>query len=116
MIKGLEALLTESLLAARHYRVEASVLTSLQNLLPADDWATLARYMISRSLQHGRRRAEEMREVALAVRDAGLEPWMSEACAERQDWAADHAAALATNDLEHLLDAVRARAASGERA
>ena len=41
----------------------------------------LARYMISRSLLHGRRRAEEMREVARTVGEAGVEPRMSSACA-----------------------------------
>lgn len=117
MIKGLEALVAESLLAARHYGVEASVLWSLQNLLPAADWPTLARYLISRSLQHGRRRAEEMLEVALTVRDAGIEPWMSEACARRQEWASTHAAALDTHGLNEMLDAVRSLSAqtTGER-
>jgi 3-hydroxyisobutyrate dehydrogenase-like beta-hydroxyacid dehydrogenase len=111
MIKGLEALLTESLLAARHYGVEQSVLASLQNLLPVADWPALAHYMISRSVQHGRRRAEEMREVVQTVRDADIDPWMSAACAERQDWAATHAAALDAKELEELLDVMRASAA-----
>src|SRR5262249_27889189 len=63
IVKGMEALLAESMLTARHYGVEASVLDSLGNVLRTDHWPTLARYMISRSLIHGRRRAEEMREV-----------------------------------------------------
>src|SRR5256885_9989776 len=62
IIKGMEALLAESLLTARRHGVEDAVLASLQDLFPARDWRSLARYMISRSLQHGRRRAEEMRE------------------------------------------------------
>ena len=61
---------------------------SLSDLLPVGDWEKLARYMISRSLEHGMRRAEEMREVAATVREAGIEPLMSSAAAERQDWAA----------------------------
>ena len=64
--------------------------------------------MLSRSLQHGRRRAEEMREVTRTVRDAGLNPWMSAACAERQDWAADHGHVLPQDSLEPLLDALLA--------
>jgi 3-hydroxyisobutyrate dehydrogenase-like beta-hydroxyacid dehydrogenase len=108
MIKGMEALLTESLLAARHYGVESTVLESLRNLFPGEDWQAVSRYMISRSLQHGRRRAEEMREVARTVGDAGLEPWMSTACAERQDWAAGYDAARTTPSLEMMLDAVLA--------
>ena len=34
MVKGMEALLGESLLAARHYGVESAVLESLDSLLP----------------------------------------------------------------------------------
>ncbi len=67
MIKGMEALLAESLLSARHYGVESTVIDSLRNLFPGTDGSTLARYMISRSLIHGKRRAEEMREVAQTV-------------------------------------------------
>jgi 3-hydroxyisobutyrate dehydrogenase-like beta-hydroxyacid dehydrogenase len=104
MVKGMEALLTESLLAARHYGVESAVLESLQDMFPGNDWPLLSRYMVSRSLQHGRRRAEEMREVAKTVAGAGLEPWMSSACAERQDWAGHHAALADEPDLAVLLD------------
>jgi 3-hydroxyisobutyrate dehydrogenase-like beta-hydroxyacid dehydrogenase len=108
MIKGIEALLTESLLSARHYGVEATVLASLTNLLPGADWPTLAHYMITRSIQHGRRRAEEMREVAKTVREARLEPAMSEACVHRQEWAAQFRETLDRPDLTSLLDALLA--------
>ena len=74
------------------------------------DWSTLARYMISRSLIHGRRRAEEMREVAQTVHEAGLQPHMSAACAQRQDWAASFRDAASIKDLEPMLDAVLSRA------
>lgn len=110
MIKGMEALLTESLLSARHYGVESTVIDSLRNLFPAADWSTLARYMISRSLIHGRRRAEEMREVAQTVTEAGLQPHMSAACAQRQDWAASFRDAASIEELEAMLDAVLSRA------
>jgi hypothetical protein len=106
MIKGLEALLAESLLAARRHGVEQAVLESLRDLFPKEDWRRSAAYMISRSLQHGRRRAEEMREAAQAVAEAGLEPVMSLACATRQDWAAAHRPARESATLEALLDAI----------
>jgi 3-hydroxyisobutyrate dehydrogenase-like beta-hydroxyacid dehydrogenase len=109
MIKGIEALLTESLLAARRYRVEDTVLKSLSDLVPAADWDALARYMISRSLQHGGRRAEEMREVAATVREAGIFPAMSAAAAERHKWAAGYASALGEQDLKALLDHILER-------
>lgn len=87
IIKGVEALVTESLLSARHYGVEGDVLGSLSDLLPVGDWNRLATYLIGRSLEHGKRRAEEMREVAETVAEAGIEPWMTRACVERQEWA-----------------------------
>ncbi len=106
MVKGMEALLTESLLTARHHGVEDTVLASLQDLFPLGDWEKLAHYMVSRSVQHGKRRAEEMRQVAATVREAGLEPWMSDGCAARQAWAAPQRAVLANTNLKNLLDAV----------
>jgi 3-hydroxyisobutyrate dehydrogenase-like beta-hydroxyacid dehydrogenase len=109
IIKGMEALLGESLLTARRHGVEEAVLASLQDLFPVGDWHKLARYMISRSLRHGHRRAEEMREAARTVAEAGLEPWMSRGCAERQQWAATHAAALRHEALADMLDEVLAR-------
>lgn len=105
LIKGLESLLTESLLAARHFGVEQSVVQSLGNLMPGVDWQQHAAYMISRSLQHGARRADEMREVALTVQEAGQEALMSRACAESQQWAAQFKqAGEQAEDLGSLLD------------
>ena len=107
VIKGLEALMLESLLTARKFGVEQAVLDSLQSTSPADTWRTQGRYMISRALVHGRRRAEEMREAARTVAEAGLAPRMSGACAEWQEWAADHSAA-ANDGLEQMLDTLLA--------
>jgi len=106
LIKGLESLLTESLLAARHYGVDADVLASLENLLPEADWAQLSRYMISRSLRHGRRRADEMREAAATVREAGIEALISPATALRQDLNASMAADPEAPSLGAMLDAM----------
>ena len=113
MIKGLEALTTECLLAARHYGVEQEVLRSLADTLPHEDWPGLARYVISRALLHGRRRAEEMREVARTVQEAGVEPMLSRSIAARQDWAYEQGRRLspdqlAARDLGVLLDELSA--------
>lgn len=112
MIKGLEALFTESLLAARRHGVEQTVLESLRDVFPHEDWEPIAAYMISRSLEHGSRRAEEMREAARAVADAGIDPLMSLACAERQEWAAARGPARARASLAELLDTVLAASAA----
>jgi len=111
MIKGIEALLTESMLAARKHGVEATVLASLQDLLPGVEWRKLAQYMISRSLIHGKRRAEEMREVTVTVKNAGIEPHMSAACTQRQDWAAQFKSAAEAETLEGMLDQIRSSSA-----
>lgn len=108
IVKGLEALLAECMITARHYGVEESVLESLHDLFADGDWRKRSRYMISRSLMHGSRRAEEMREVARTVADAGVQPLMSDACAQRQQWAAQHAPAAAGEDLAQMLDAILA--------
>ncbi|WP_298283600.1 NAD(P)-dependent oxidoreductase [Acidocella sp.] len=106
MIKGIEALLTESLLTARHYGVEAEVLGSLGDFFPGQDWEKLAYYMIGRGLQHGARRAEEMREAAETVAEAGLVPLMSVAIAARQDLSAGLRHAFEEPDLPAMLDAM----------
>jgi 3-hydroxyisobutyrate dehydrogenase len=121
VIKGLEALLTESMLTARRHGVERHVLASLADTLPHEDWRRLARYMLSRPLVHGRRRAEEMREVARTVREAGIEPILSAPTAVRQDWSAGRGRALppevlAKGDLEALLDAILALPSAGGKA
>lgn len=89
VIKGLEGLLIESLTAARHYGVDGAVLASLRETFPGIDWEKQAAYFFQRVIEHGRRRSEEMREVAVTVRDAGLEPWSSLATSERQAWMAE---------------------------
>jgi 3-hydroxyisobutyrate dehydrogenase-like beta-hydroxyacid dehydrogenase len=86
MIKGLEALTVECLFAARRFGAEDAVLTSLDKTFPRMGWsAQLPDYLVSRVAEHGRRRAAEMREVALTLRDVGIVPAMATASAERQD-------------------------------
>jgi 3-hydroxyisobutyrate dehydrogenase-like beta-hydroxyacid dehydrogenase len=116
IIKGVEALLTESMLAARRYGVEKPVLDSLSDLLPAGDWEKIARYFISRSLEHGVRRAEEMREAAKTVAEAGVVPLMTSATVEREDWTAAFKSALNEKDLGAMLDAIRAQMETPRRA
>jgi hypothetical protein len=68
--------------------------------------------MITRSVQHGRRRAEEMREVARTVEEAEVQPLMSRAIAERQDIAASLGQGVDLKaDLNDILDALLLRMA-----
>lgn len=89
MIKGLEAMVIESFTTARAYGVEDEVLASLKETFPGIDWEKQGAYFFQRVIEHGRRRSEEVREVAETVREAGLTPWSAEGTAERQGWMAD---------------------------
>ncbi|HEY0878899.1 MAG TPA: DUF1932 domain-containing protein [Zeimonas sp.] len=89
MIKGLEAMVIESFTAARAWGVEDEVLASLAETFPGIDWEKQASYFFERVILHGRRRAEEMRESANTVHEAGLEPWSAAGTANRQAWVAD---------------------------
>jgi 3-hydroxyisobutyrate dehydrogenase-like beta-hydroxyacid dehydrogenase len=93
MIKGLEALVIESYATARVYGVEDQVLPTLQETFPSIDWSEQGAYFFSRVVQHGQRRAEEMRESANTVREAGFEPLMAAAIAAKHQWVADQARA-----------------------
>ncbi|HRP29966.1 MAG TPA: DUF1932 domain-containing protein, partial [Burkholderiaceae bacterium] len=89
MIKGLEAMVIESFTAARAYGVEDAVLASLAETFPGIDWEKQGAYFFQRVIEHGRRRSEEVREVAETVREIGLTPWSASGTAARQAWVAD---------------------------
>ena len=89
IVKGMEALVIESFVTARKYGVEKQVLASLAESFPGIDWEKQGGYFFQRVVQHGRRRAEEMQEAAVTVREAGLEPLMTAATAKRQAEVAD---------------------------
>ena len=89
VVKGMEAIVIESFVTARRYGVEDAVLASLAETFPGFDWEESGDYFFSRVVRHGKRRAEEMREAAATVREAGLEPLCASAIAERQAWVAD---------------------------
>ena len=88
IIKGMEAIVIESYLCARRHGVEGQVLASLAETFPGIDWEKQGTYFFSRVVQHGRRRAEEMREAAAMVTEAGFAPFMAAATAERHAWVA----------------------------
>ena len=89
MIKGMEAMVIEAFTTARAYGVEGAVLASLKETFPGIDWEKQGAYFFQRVIEHGRRRSEEVREVAETVREAGLTPWSAQGTAERQAFIAD---------------------------
>ncbi len=89
VIKGLEALVVESLAAARAFGVEQHVITSLRETYPGIEWESHADYLFSRVIQHGRRRAEEMRASSEMLDSLELGGFMAAAAAARQRQVAD---------------------------
>jgi 3-hydroxyisobutyrate dehydrogenase-like beta-hydroxyacid dehydrogenase len=86
IIKGMEALMLESLYAAAEMGVTERVLASLAGTYPGMDWPKAVDYLVGRTAQHGARRVAEMREVARTLRDMGHESLMAEATANRIEW------------------------------
>src|SRR4029079_9627903 len=84
IVKGMEAIVIESFVTARRYGVEDAVLASLAETFPGLDWEQSGDYFFSRVIRHGKRRAEEMREAAATVREAGLAANCARANARRE--------------------------------
>ncbi|MBZ0217205.1 MAG: DUF1932 domain-containing protein [Fimbriimonadaceae bacterium] len=109
MIKGLEALVLECVLAGRKAGVDDIVLDSLDATFPGFDWKKRAAYMMERVMTHGVRRAAEMREVALTVRELGLSGAMSEATVVWDQEIGELGLKVATDDYAVLADALLKR-------
>ena len=88
VVKGIEALLFECVMAATKFGADDLVFASLKETWPGIDWKKLADYTSGRVVVHGERRAREMEEVAETLKAIGIDPIMAEATARRQDWSA----------------------------
>jgi 3-hydroxyisobutyrate dehydrogenase-like beta-hydroxyacid dehydrogenase len=108
MIKGIEALTGECLLAARRAGVEGEVLQSLQASDPGFDWTARSTYSLERMMVHGERRAAEMREVSKTVAELGLPSRMSDAITEWQAQIASLGLESGTADLGDRADRILA--------
>ena len=81
IVKGVEALLLESLTAAEKAGVTERILNSISETFPGIDWRHMATYYIGRTHQHGARRVTEMREAAATLKSFGMDPVLSTAIA-----------------------------------
>jgi 3-hydroxyisobutyrate dehydrogenase-like beta-hydroxyacid dehydrogenase len=84
MVKGVEALTAEMMLAAEAAGVSAEVLASLDASEKPKSWADKAVYNVERMTTHGLRRAAEMEESAKTLRALGVEPVMTDGTVRRQ--------------------------------
>lgn len=122
MIKGIEALVCECILSARKQGIDHLIVPSLEESFPGFNWEKRAAYMLERVMTHGRRRADEMREVALTVDllGEGLKGDMARGSVEWQQKIGDlmlKATDGDPNDYRSLADMILARLAenpSGE--
>ncbi|WP_439571130.1 DUF1932 domain-containing protein [Sphingomonas sp.] len=84
MVKGLEALTAECVLAAERAGVREAVLASLDASWKEQGWAERVDYNLDRMLAHGTRRAAEMEEVAKTLSGLGVDPAMTRGTIRRQ--------------------------------
>jgi 3-hydroxyisobutyrate dehydrogenase-like beta-hydroxyacid dehydrogenase len=84
IMKGMEAPTLECFLAAARAGVVDEVAASLRNNYPGLDWTKVIPYNLERMANHGERRAAEMEEVAVTLRELGVEPLMTTAIVKRQ--------------------------------
>jgi 3-hydroxyisobutyrate dehydrogenase-like beta-hydroxyacid dehydrogenase len=85
LIKGIEALLDEMLLAGRRYGIDEIILASACKTL-ARPWMDTVQSLTPSGVIHAKRRAEELEMSADAVQDAGIEPIMARAIVARLRW------------------------------
>lgn len=111
MIKGMEALTAECLLAARKAGLDGRVLGSLAASNPATDWPAQSAYNLERMMVHGIRRAAEMREVAATLDELGMPSDLATATAQWQDRIGELALPAGPDDLAARSDAILARLA-----
>lgn len=85
MIKGMEALCVQSMLAARQFGVQDRVLASLHASFPGVGWDSgYEGYLIGRVLEHGKRRSEEMREAAAMLEGLQMDGSLANSVADVQ--------------------------------
>lgn len=109
MIKGMEALTAECLLAARRAGIQDRVLASLVASNPAIDWPKQAAYNLERMMVHGRRRAAEMREVAATLDELSLPSDLAAATVDWQSRIGDLDLPAGDDGFIHRADAILSR-------
>ena len=104
-VKGLEAITVETFLAASASGCLDYTMKSLSASYPGLDLGTLVPYQFERTLKHGIRRSEEMRESAATVAELGLHGALGAAIADiQQKMGALPADRLADGDLAAALE------------
>ena len=107
MVKGLEALTAEMVMAASQADVLDEVLASLDASEKQVSWSERADYNLDRMLVHGRRRSAEMYEATEMLHDLGISPMMSEQTVNWQEGLGELQINPPPEGLSAKLDAIR---------
>lgn len=102
MVKGIEALTLECFLSAKLAGVAEEVFASLERTYPDFGWNKRVPYNLERCIVHGKRRAEEVREVAITVEALGLPNDMANSIVEWQQRIGDLGLVPAGDDADQL--------------
>ncbi|WP_442680036.1 DUF1932 domain-containing protein [Sphingomonas sp. ASY06-1R] len=106
MVKGLEALTAECVIAARRAGVLDEVISSLDASAAPQSWRERADYNLDRMLVHGLRRAAEMEEVVKTLETLGVDPALTCGTVLRQRALGGLGLAVPPEGLEAKLDAI----------
>jgi len=104
MVKGVEALTAECLIACERAGVTDEVLGSFGN-----DWATGADYRLDRMLAHGLRRAAEMAESSQTLSSLGVSPMLTDGTVGWQQAIGELAISPIPDGLQAKLSAIVGR-------
>lgn len=113
-MKGIEALVLETMLAADGYGVLDVVMRSLAETHEKYDFDGFASMLVVSNALHGERRAQEMEQVVLTLEEMGIEPMVSEGALRRLRWSASQKPGELISGLERprpadVLNAFRSR-------
>jgi 3-hydroxyisobutyrate dehydrogenase len=77
-MKGIEALLFETMLTAEKYQVRDEVMDSISTTMKNNDFEKLADTLIITHIKHRERRHKEVKESISLVKEAGIHPFVAE--------------------------------------
>ena len=77
VVKGMQALVTEAALAARSEELDDEFLRTIADFMPEIDWRERIAFNLSRMIEHGERRVEEMQAAVAMLQSTGLPSDMS---------------------------------------
>jgi 3-hydroxyisobutyrate dehydrogenase-like beta-hydroxyacid dehydrogenase len=117
-MKGLVALLLETLNATHRYDVDDTVLESLAETMEKSSFLETVRLLVTRGVVHAERRAHEMEEVIKTLEGIDVLPTMSQATKEKLSWCSslglkEHFGGETPKTLTEVLNAIEEKLERG---